>query len=548
VPFGSGKKIEDLEAEVARLNQWIAHLQGTDAVTLTNEIAAWRTELAGLQAQAAAARQTAQTARAEEQAARSDLAHDIDEAGLQEAGFYTFNHPLDDAVAYKAALTETQTRMKTLIRAGQAVEGATRWTVNNSAAQGRKMVKDTSTLMLRAYNAEADSLVRAMRPHALAAAKTRLDKSASAIERLGKTMSIRISPDYHGLRVHELELTADFLVRKEQEKEAERERRAELRDQKKAAQEMAAALDKLRKEHAHYSNLLTKLDPTTDPDAYAQAQAKLGEIGDSISGVEQRAANIRTGHVYVISNIGAFGPDMVKIGMTRRLEPMDRVIELGDASVPFRFDVHALVFHQDAVSLETHLHQALADRKVNQMNPRREFFYATPGEVRDIIGAYDGSLLVEYKEKADATEWRNSGAIARDTPQPATLDDLASDALADALSDDLNEPTVSAHEASQDAVVDDNDEISLDTLGVVDSEDDNDPAGEPLSPSPALSLDSNQAVTAQATPANSVSAARPIADQPPVPTVPSGWYPNPDNDAQWRYWDGQSWTGNVSPR
>jgi hypothetical protein len=179
-----------------------------------------------------------------------------------------------------------------------------------------------------------------------------------AIERLGKLMSIRIAPDYHRLRFYELELMADYLVKKQEEKEAERERRAALRDQQKAAAEMKAALEKLRKEQDHYKNLIAKLDPASDPEAYATAQAKLTELGASIDGVEQRAANIRTGHVYVISNFGAFGPDMVKIGMTRRLDPYDRVVELGDASVPFRFDVHAMVFHEDAVTLETHLHQA----------------------------------------------------------------------------------------------------------------------------------------------------------------------------------------------
>ena len=86
--------------------------------------------------------------------------------------------------------------------------------------------------------------------------------------------------------------------------------------------------------------------------------------------------------MYVISNVGAFGEDIVKIGMTRRLDPMDRVRELGDASVPFRYDVHAMVFSDDAVGLETHLHHQFADRRLNLVNMRREFFRARPAEVR----------------------------------------------------------------------------------------------------------------------------------------------------------------------
>jgi hypothetical protein len=332
--FGSGKKIEELEAEVARLTQWVAHLQGTDAVRLSAEIATWQAQLRSTKAAAAAAQDAVTKAIAEEQRIREKLADDLDAAALEETGFYVYRHPLDDAVAYKAALTEAQRRMKDLIRSGRAIESASAWTVNNSAAQGRKMVKDMSTLMLRAYNAEADALVRAVRPHTRSGANSRLEKAAVAIERLGKMMSIRVAPEYHRLRLYEIELTADFMVKKQEEKEAERERRAELREQKRAAAEMLAELGKLKKEQEHYRGLLSKLDPS-DAESIGFAEAKLAEISASISGVERRAANIRTGHVYVISNIGAFGPDMVKIGMTRRLDPYARVMELGDASVPF---------------------------------------------------------------------------------------------------------------------------------------------------------------------------------------------------------------------
>ena len=115
----------------------------------------------------------------------------------------------------------------------------------------------------------------------------------------------------------------------------------------------------------------------------------------------------------MISNIGAFGERVVKIGMTRRLEPMDRVRELGDASVPFRFDVHALIFSDDAVGLETELHQAFAEQRVNRVNPRREFFYATPAEVRDILAGLDGNSVLSFEEQPEALEWRQSQNLRR---------------------------------------------------------------------------------------------------------------------------------------
>ncbi len=120
-----------------------------------------------------------------------------------------------------------------------------------------------------------------------------------------------------------------------------------------------------------------------------------------------RAANIRAGYVYVISNIGAFGKPVVKIGMTRRLKPMDRVRELGDASVPFPFDVHAIYFSNDAIALENELHHAFADRRLNQANLRREFFFATPEEVRDVLAEKVGNLL-EYAAAPEAEQYDQS--------------------------------------------------------------------------------------------------------------------------------------------
>jgi hypothetical protein len=129
-----------------------------------------------------------------------------------------------------------------------------------------------------------------------------------------------------------------------------------------------------------------------------------------------RAANVRAGYVYVISNVGSFGERMVKIGMTRRLEPLDRVRELGDASVPFRFDVHALFFADDAVGIENSLHKAFADRRVNLVNMRREFFYATPEEVRRELLVLKGDLT-QFEDTPEASEFRQS-RTNRTVPEP----------------------------------------------------------------------------------------------------------------------------------
>ncbi|WP_424217097.1 DUF4041 domain-containing protein (plasmid) [Streptomyces sp. BI20] len=332
-----------------------------------------------------------------------------DEVMLQEAGIYSYRHPLQDAVAYTARLAELRDHVKTLTRNGEAVQGATGWTVDGSLAKGRKMVQDFSKLMLRAYNAEADNAVRSMRPHRLASLTDRLEKSRETIAKLGATMQIRISPAYHRLRLRELELTADHLAKEAEEKERRRELRARQREEEKLAREIERERARLDKERRHYASALARLGAEgaeADPAARAELEARLAEIEGSLSAVTEREANARAGYVYVISNIGAFGDRMVKIGMTRRLEPMDRVHELGDASVPFRFDVHALIFSDDAVGLEQSLHRAFEDRRVNRVNRRREFFHVTPTEVREALRDLAGQHLLEFREDAEAPEWR----------------------------------------------------------------------------------------------------------------------------------------------
>ncbi len=153
--------------------------------------------------------------------------------------------------------------------------------------------------------------------------------------------------------------------------------------------------------------------------AIADLTMKLQNVQKAIEHNDFRAANIRAGYVYVISNTGALGPNMVKIGLTRRLEPMERVRELGDASVPFPFDVHALYFSEDAVTLEADLHQAFASQRVNHVNTRREFFFATPYEVRSVLAGKVGNLL-EFVDEPEATQYHQSRGYWPKTATQAT--------------------------------------------------------------------------------------------------------------------------------
>jgi hypothetical protein len=326
---------------------------------------------------------------------------------LQEVGIYEYSHPLDSSVAYKDALETLEVRVQACIKANEAVVGTKRWAINGSEKEGARMVNDFCRLMLRAYNNEVDNVVRTLKPHSLKSAIERLQKMRGSVSKLGASMKIEITDSYHALRVRELELTADYLAQVAEEKERARAERAKLKEEEAARHEYEREQARLEKEKAHYEAALNALRMKGDDAAASEAEHKLSEIQDAIEGVVRRAANVRAGYVYVISNIGSFGERVVKIGMTRRLDPMDRVRELGDASVPFRFDVHAILFSDDAVGLETALHQRFASRRVNLVNMHREFFRVTPREVKESLMELRGDLL-SFIEAAEAIEWRQS--------------------------------------------------------------------------------------------------------------------------------------------
>jgi hypothetical protein len=414
--FGARGKARELATEVAHLRAENARLQAEIDSLGLNEMRQLEERRRQLSREIAEQVVRSEAERAEMGRRLDELRRQVvvteDLAMLQELGIYRYQHPLSDSVAYQEALNVLQEQIKEMARAdGGAVRAAAGWTVNGSEAQGRTMLRDYSKLMLRAYNAEADNLVRTLKPYRLEASIDRLGKVAATIARLGKTMDIRITDEYHRLRVRELGLTADHLEKLAEEKEREREEKARLREERRLQQEIEREKARLDKERQHYANALAAMRAQGDIRAAAQLEERLAEIDTAIQDVDYRAANVRAGYVYVISNLGAFGENMIKVGMTRRLDPMERVRELGDASVPFGFDVHALFFADDAVGIEAQMHARLADRRVNLVNQRREFFYATPAEAKQHLTELTGSLL-QYEETAEALEYRQSRKAA----------------------------------------------------------------------------------------------------------------------------------------
>ncbi len=336
---------------------------------------------------------------------------------LQSFGLYTPRFDFVKADDYKARLLEIRAKQKDMVKAKTAVSGSKSWTVNGSEAKGRKMVSDMQKLLLRAFNSECDDIVEHVTYSNIEASEKRITASRDAISKLGDMMSIGITSGYYKLKIDELHLAFEYAQKKQDEKEAQKEARAQMREAAKLAKEIEAARLKLEKEQSHYQNALSKLDTqlanASDEDRPAieakreQLVRQLDKIDKEFKDVDYREANQKAGYVYIISNIGAFGENVYKIGMTRRLDPMDRVDELGDASVPFDFDVHAMIFSDDAPKLEAALHNAFADRKLNFVNQRREFFNVSLDEIKRVVKEnFDKSI--EFTEIAPAEQYRES--------------------------------------------------------------------------------------------------------------------------------------------
>ncbi|MFD1061384.1 DUF4041 domain-containing protein [Scardovia wiggsiae] len=331
-------------------------------------------------------------------------------ADVEDQGLYDFENPAEDSIDIRWKLDDIKARQKEMLKDKTATRAITAFTFNGSASSGTKFIRDLSQMAISLYNAEAENAVKSVKAGNLDISITRLTRCADRIEKFGKMINLQISREYQKLRIKELTLTALYMQQVQVEKEAEKERRAELREEQKAQKEFEAEMARLRKEQEHYQNALNRMKEIGDTVKAAELESKLNDINRSIDDVDYRAANIRAGYVYVISDIGAFGERMVKIGMTRRLEPMDRIRELSDASVPFKFDVHALFFSKDAVTLETMLHHEFEAKRVNKVNTRKEFFYCTPQEVLDKLKEKDVAIM-EYKIEPEAEEYRISQSI-----------------------------------------------------------------------------------------------------------------------------------------
>lgn len=349
--------------------------------------------------------------------AKTDLIETNEEALMQSFGLYKPHYAFANSSKYQEALTQIRARQKDAIKLGHAATGDSSWTVNGDHRKGAKMIQDMQKLLIRAFNCECDDSIAHVKFNNVEVARKHIETSFSAISKLGSICGVALTEYYKNLKVDELYLAHEYQIEKQREKDALKQLRAEERERAKLEREIAEARKKIEKEQKHYANALQKINQQiadATPDSLSDLLAKkaelenqMGILNDSMAQIDYREANQKAGYVYVISNVGAFGEGVYKIGMTRRLEPMDRIDELGDASVPFDFDVHALIFSDNAPALEAALHKAFEDRKLNMINTRREFFRVSLEEIKAVINQ-NFDKTVDFEDIPPAEQYRQS--------------------------------------------------------------------------------------------------------------------------------------------
>ena len=345
-----------------------------------------------------------------------------DDVEFESFSLYRPKYDFVKSEEYKERLDTIREKQKNLIKNKLAATCSIQWTVDGNKAKGKKMTNDNIKLVLRSFNNECDIAVSAVRFNNFDRCKERITRSFDMLNKISETNKISISHVYYQLKIEELHLALEYQQKKQEEKEKLRELRAQQREEARLAKEIEEARKEAEKEKKHYLQALEKVNQQLEVCNTASDRADLlekkeflsghiNEINSKLSDIDYRQANQKAGYVYVISNIGSFGEGIYKIGMTRRLDPMERVEELGDASVPFYFDVHAMIFSEDAPKLEAALHHAFEKNRVNLVNNRREYFRISLDEIKRVVRE-NHDKTVEFTDIPSAEQYRESLMMA----------------------------------------------------------------------------------------------------------------------------------------
>ena len=408
--------IIDVRAEVRRAKEEAQRLRTNTKAEMDRLRAETMTALAEQKRQKETLSQEYSAARVSYDRLRNEIA--LVEENLEDisVGLYKPHYRYDSSEDYRKALEAIRDRQKDLIKSGQAAVSGKTWQIQGDSRAGERMTKQYLKLILRAFNGECDAAIAKVSWNNIAKMEDRIRKTCDAINDLGRVMEMRITPDYLELKLAELRLEYETEQKKREEQEEQRRIKEQMREEERALREAERAKQEAEEEETRYEKALEKARAELEKaqgESLAQLQVKIQHLDAALHKaheMKEKATSMaqltRSGHVYVISNVGSFGENIFKIGMTRRLEPMDRIRELGDASVPFDFDVHALVYCEDAPALEGEFQTRFRDLAVNLVNPRKEFFAVSIDQIEAI--AQEKGVNLQLTKLAEARDYRET--------------------------------------------------------------------------------------------------------------------------------------------
>ncbi len=382
-------------------------------------------ELSLLKQQTADARSLNETLSNEADGIKHQLEIFNGEQTVVDCGLYTPVYDFDISQKYKDALDAVREHQKTSLKSERAATCSQTWTVNGDKRAGLKQTKDYMKLMLRAFNGESDAIISNVRWNNVDRMIERLEGVYQAVNKLGETHTIKIERDYFALKLKELRLTYEYQEKLKAEKDEQRRIQEQIREEERVQKETEKKIRESEEEE-NRSRIALEQAKRQLEQAHGEEAAKMNtkiealekQLAEALANKERAkswAQMTKAGNVYIVSNIGSFGENRFKIGMTRRLDPQDRIDELGNAAVPFEFDVHAMIRSDNAPQLEGKLHDRFRDKVVNLVNMRKEFFDVSIDEIAKVVKEYNAEI--EVIKVPEARDFRQTLALRKQNPK-----------------------------------------------------------------------------------------------------------------------------------
>ena len=300
----------------------------------------------------------------------------------------------------------------------QSIKDGKSISISAPVYSSKRIIDSQSKQILRCFNSECANIINNVTVKNIDTSRAKISRSFDAINKMFVVDGVQITNTYLDSKLKELSLVYAYMLKLEEEKETRKAIREQMVEEDKVRREIEREKQKIAKEESQFNSEIKKLmgymQKSKDDierqlyiDKIRDLETKLKKLEADKENVLQREQNTRAGFVYIISNIGSFGENVYKIGMTRRLNPEDRIDELSSASVPFKFDVHALIFSEDAPALETILHQIFNKQQVNKVNPRKEFFKIDLDAIKKEVTEHYNAT-VRWIDIPEATEYRET--------------------------------------------------------------------------------------------------------------------------------------------